>query len=231
MTACSPRSYHHGDLRKTLLDAAVRHIDAQGTEGLSLRALAREAGVSPTAPYRHFENRTALLAAIATEGFIELREHIGLEDDSIRDRPLLVLYESSLGYVSYARGNAVKYHLMFGDAIGDFSDYEALIVAARRCYGQFEGMLAACVDAGVLEDIPIRELGGTVWSLLHGMAGVVMAADRRLEHPGAVGWKDLPPLEAQQRVLEAPGRAIVRLLRGLVIDADALTELERRAGL
>ena len=64
--------YHHGDLRTTLLRAAEAHIALEGTERLSLRALAREAGVSATAPYRHFDDRQALLVALATDGFDEL---------------------------------------------------------------------------------------------------------------------------------------------------------------
>lgn len=225
------KSYHHGDLRKTLIDAAVRHIDAHGTEGLSLRALAREAEVSATAPYRHFENRTILLAAIAAEGFAELEASMCRDPERLAREPLMVLHESGLAYIGYARRNSVKYHLMFGDAIGDFSAHEPLLDAARSCYLAFESILVAGIRGGVLIDIDPRELGGTVWSLVHGIAGVVMAAERKLATSAPDFWRDVPPLEAQQRVLAAPEKALIRLTRGVVIDPQALAEVERRAGL
>lgn len=229
--APAAKSYHHGDLRKTLIDAAVRHIDAHGTEGLSLRALAREADVSATAPYRHFENRTTLLAAVAAEGFAELEASMESDPERLLSEPLMVLHESGLGYIDYARRNSVKYHLMFGDAIGDFSLHEPLLEAARSCYLTFEAILVAGIRGGVLVDIDPRELGGTVWSVVHGLAGVVMAAQRKAAASEPEFWRDIAPLEAQQRILAAPEKALVRLTRGLVIDPAALAAVERRAGL
>lgn len=229
--ASASKSYHHGDLRKTLIEAAVRHIDAHGTEGLSLRALAREAEVSATAPYRHFENRTTLLAAIAAEGFAELEASMDCDPERLRREPLMVLHESGLGYIDYARRNSVKYHLMFGDAIGDFTPFEPLLEAARSCYLTFESILVAGIRGGVLIDIDPRELGGTVWSAVHGLAGVVMAAERKAAASAPDFWRDVPPMEAQQFVLAAPEKALVRLTRGLVIDPVALVAVERRAGL
>ena len=225
------RSYHHGDLRQTLIDAAVRHIEQQGTEGLSLRALAREAGVSATAPYRHFESRTALLAAIATQGFEELCLALAQDEDRLRAEPLLVLFESGLAYVDYARRNAVKYHLMFGDAIGDFSPYEELTDAAEASYQRFEGILRVGIETGALESVEIPEFGGTVWSLVHGLAGVVMAGDRKRVQVPAAHLDTLAPLQAQQRVLAAPERALARLMGGIVRDTEAFEVVRRRAGL
>ena len=70
------RTYHHGDLRNALLDAARKILDEQTLGDLSLRAVARRAGVSHAAPYRHFPNHEALLVELAKEGFAELREGI-----------------------------------------------------------------------------------------------------------------------------------------------------------
>ena len=66
------KSYHHGDLKHTLIKAACQHLAKAGAESLSLRALARDAGVSQTAPYRHFKTKSSLFAAIAATGFDEL---------------------------------------------------------------------------------------------------------------------------------------------------------------
>src|SRR3972149_3564682 len=67
-------SYHHGNLRRALLDAALELVETQGAEALTLRAAARRAGVSPAAPYRHFADKRTLLAAVAEEGFRALTE-------------------------------------------------------------------------------------------------------------------------------------------------------------
>ncbi len=69
MTSSSNSNYHHGNLRQELMELAERHLIEGGVGDLSLRALAREIGVSQTAPYRHFRDKNALLAALATEGF------------------------------------------------------------------------------------------------------------------------------------------------------------------
>ena len=69
-------NYHHGELRQLLMDSALVHIASHGTEILSLRSLAREANVSPTAPFRHFANKHALFVALATEGFQRLEERV-----------------------------------------------------------------------------------------------------------------------------------------------------------
>ena len=230
MTGAEERSYHHGDLRDTLMLAAVRHIEQHGTEGLSLRALAREAGVSPTAPYRHFENRQALLAGLATRGFEELGAHMEAEPERLRREPALVFFEAGLTYVAYARAHGVKYHLMFGDTIGDFSDHEELREAAETCYGHFEAILIAGIEARVLLQIDVRELGGVVWSMVHGIAGMLIAGDHKRAQTLPAHLRTMAPMDAQQRIVDAPGRALLRLSRGLFIDAAALTELELRVG-
>lgn len=228
MGTAEARAYHHGDLRKTLLDEAVRHIDREGTEGLSLRALAREAGVSSTAPYRHFDNRQALLAALATEGFRELGERMETDPARLTGEPAVVFFEAGMTYVTYARENGVKYHLMFGDTIGDFGDHEELLEAAQTCYGHFEAMLQAGIDTGVLLQIPVRELGAAVWSMVHGIAGMLIAGDRKRAAGPDAKSRGTAAMAAQQQVVEAPGRVLLRLSRGIIIDDAALTALEER---
>lgn len=219
------RSYHHGDLRKTLLETCCTHIANQGTEGLSLRALAREAGVSPTAPYRHFDSRHALLAALATEGFDELGASMGAI--SMED-PVPAFFECALAYVRYAEANPVKYHLMFGDVIGDFSRHEELITAARQCYGHLARILAAGVASGDLRQDDPDELGGTVWAVVHGLAGLVITARAKAAQAPMEDLLQVPPLRAQQAVAAAPERAVLRMLEGLVADPACLAGLQQR---
>ena len=73
-------AYHHGNLRQALMDEALMCIREQGADKLSLRALARQVGVSQAAPYRHFEDKVALLSALASDGFQRLANEIGLHE-------------------------------------------------------------------------------------------------------------------------------------------------------
>lgn len=219
------RTYHHGDLRKTLLETCCAHIASQGTEGLSLRALAREAGVSPTAPYRHFDSRHALLAALATEGFEELAARMSAV---VLHDPVQACFDCSLAYVHYAQDNPVKYHLMFGDLIGDFSGHDELIAAARDCYGHLEKVLALGLASGDLRQDDPDELSGTVWAMVHGLAGLAIAAKAKADQKPIEEILQIPPLRAQQAVAAAPERVLLRLLEGLVADPARLTELKAR---
>src|SRR5271155_5863697 len=72
--AVEPKPYHHGDLRRALMDSADAILERDGPNALSLRAVAREAGVSPAAPYHHFKDKDELLSAIAHEGFSRLKQ-------------------------------------------------------------------------------------------------------------------------------------------------------------
>lgn len=219
------RAYHHGDLRKTLLEACCKHIECQGTEGLSLRALAREAGVSATAPYRHFDNRQALLAALASEGFRELAGRI--EGVPAAD-PIEALFYGGLAYVRYAEANPVKYHLMFGDVIGDFSDHAELLEAACDCYARLEAILEAGLASGSLRCDSLPELGGTVWALLHGLSGLVITARTKAAQMAPEVVAQVAPLCAQQRVADAPERVLLRLIEGLVADPSSLRHLQKK---
>ncbi len=221
-------AYHHGDLRKTLMEACCTHIAEHGTEGLSLRALAREAGVSATAPYRHFDSRQSLLAALATEGFEELASSMDrevLEGDSV-----CALFEMGRAYVRYARQNPVKYHLMFGGAVGDFSAFESLLVAANDCYAVLEGILLQGQQHGDLCDGSLAELGGTVWAMVHGLAGLTISAEEKQLVCAEGPVPDGPPLRAQHAVATAPERALLRLMEGLVKDRSRLAPLQREWG-
>jgi len=96
-------TYHHGDLRAALLKAAGRILEKQGPHAISLRDLARGADVSHNAPYRHFADRQALLAALADEGFALLAEE--LEGKAWR--------EQAVAYVRFALANRERFRLMF----------------------------------------------------------------------------------------------------------------------
>lgn len=164
--------YHHGELPETLITLALQHIAEQGTEKLSLRALAREAGVSATAPYRHFPTKKCLLAAIATQGFQRLHRQITVASESdadVDDRFVAM----GVAYINFAVENPISYKLMFGSVLGDFTEYESLHEAAVASYDQVQRMLQEVIDAHRLA-YEVVQLGGVVWAGVHGVASLLL---------------------------------------------------------
>lgn len=170
MTGAS-RPYHHGDLRQVLLAAALSQIEAEGMASLSLRALARLAGVSAAAPYRHFDSKRTLLAALAQQGFEGLGQQLILARDAqtgSNERFLAV----GLAYVEFAVANPTSYHLMFGSVIDDFSEYDGLRISAEDSFSVLLGLLRELIEAGGGGDLSLDVLGGATWSAVHGIASL-----------------------------------------------------------
>lgn len=156
-------SYHHGDLRTALISAAVDILEAG--EPYSLRAVARRAGVSPTAPYRHFTDREALDSAVAVEGFKDLREQLAQTLASHTDVTAApeALAELGVAYVNFALRRPAVFRLMFGNEC-DQSD-SARVQASQALHTvlneALERMLPAKASA---------ELATALWGLAHGLA-------------------------------------------------------------
>jgi AcrR family transcriptional regulator len=112
IAAAEARPYHHGDLRRGLVDAARRILEADGPIALSLRAVAREAGVSPAAPYHHFKDKGELLDAVALEGWEALGEALAQARDTAGPQGIVVA-ELGVAYVCFARDNPALYRVMY----------------------------------------------------------------------------------------------------------------------
>ena len=148
-------TYHHGDLPAALLRAAGRTLEKRGIAALSLRETARRAGVSHNAPYRHFPDREALLAALAAEGFAMLGERL-------RGKPGREMGEA---YVHFALEQPQRFRLMFGGVL-PLGKYPELSGAAKGAY-------SALVEA--FKDLPRPELAAAAaWSLVHGLAHLLL---------------------------------------------------------
>jgi len=143
-------TYHHGELRQTVLQAAGEILEKEGLEALSVRELARRAGVSHNAPYRHFPDRASLHAALAAEGFEMLRH-------ALRSRPRREMGEA---YVGFALAHPERFRLMFGGLAG-------LEPRARQTY---EALLESFADLG--EDAPYA--AAAAWGLMHGLAHLLL---------------------------------------------------------
>lgn len=164
------RPYHHGDLRRALLDTALERIREAGSEGLTLRELARRAGVSHAAPYRHFPDRSALLAAVAEEGFAQLAA--AMQQAGERGRtPLGRLRRAGLAYVEFARASPAHFRMMFGpEAVG------AGGAAGLRTFSALAALVEGCQRAGDLRAGDSELLARMAWSLVHGIAELEAAS-------------------------------------------------------
>jgi AcrR family transcriptional regulator len=172
-------AYHHGDLRRAVIDAAVTVIARDGTDGLSLRDLARRLGVSHQAPYRHFADKDALLAAIAADGFARLTRALRAGPDPSA-APIAGLIEAGVTYVKFALDAPAYYRVMFATAASPHGaaprDRETDTSFAVLSYGIERGKAA-----GVLPDVPTRDIAVLAWTVVHGLA--MLGIDGKLGPP------------------------------------------------
>lgn len=158
----SPRRYHHGDLRAALLDAAADEIQAVGAARLSLRELARRAGVSHAAPAHHFGDKRGLFTALAAEGFRMLHGRTAEALDS--PEPLI---EAGRIYIEFALEHPAHFAVMFDDSLVNADEGEY----ARERATAFDRLFAAvqlATDVRSPEDLAAQSL--TAWALVHGLA-------------------------------------------------------------
>ncbi|WP_422028096.1 TetR/AcrR family transcriptional regulator [Pyruvatibacter mobilis] len=165
-------SYHHGDLKRELLAAARALLEEVGPEALSLRSVARAAGVSQAAPYHHFEDKDALLAALATEGFAELSQHM---DAQSRDAGTSGAHMGGLGagYILFAVRNPALFRLMHGPRFVAKEKYTELLETAAHSYEMLRAGVTACLgDAPTAQEIDTACTAA--WSLVHGASMLVV---------------------------------------------------------
>jgi AcrR family transcriptional regulator len=181
--ARKPRNrYHHGDLRRALLNEAVRTIRQEGVDALTLRTAGARLGVSRTAMYRHFADKSALLAAVATEGFRLLREKLS---DAWTSGGHGVQGFAAMGvaYVDFAVDNPSHYRVMFGGFVrGECRDLELLTQANGAFQSLVDALVSLQEQQRVRADDPLR-LAQFVWATVHGVA--MLAVDGQLQNQGA----------------------------------------------
>lgn len=162
--------YHHGDLRRSLVAAGRALLERQGAAQLSLRQVAQAAGVSPAAPYAHFADRTALLAAIAETGFADFRAALwragGRSGMSAAER----LQAMAVAYVLFAHDHPALFRLMFGPELADLTPHPTLREAATASFA----VLQQAVGSGKAQRRPHQEAAVAAWALVHGLAVLIL---------------------------------------------------------
>jgi AcrR family transcriptional regulator len=174
--------YHHGDLRAALREAAENLLQEIGTEGVTLRAVARAAGVSHAAPYRHFSSKEDLLAEVARAGFDQLRERLAAVrgEDSVR--------AAGAAYVRFALEQPAHFELMFGPYIKDFGRHPELARAAGLSFEELVEIIAAEQREGRVTAGSVEEHATFAWSAVHGLATLAI---RRRMGPDVEGRIDI----------------------------------------
>lgn len=157
------RRYHHGDLDAALIRAAGKILEKEGVEALSLREVARRAGVSHNAPYRHFPNRESLLAALAADGYAMLGR---AQREAAVAGGLRGMGEA---YVRFALQRPQLFRLMFGGQV-QISKHPALREVATQTFAGLSGALAARVP----EAQGARDASIAAWALVHGLAQLLL---------------------------------------------------------
>jgi AcrR family transcriptional regulator len=172
------RTYHHGNLRAALVQAALELVEEAGSPALSLRAIAAAAGVSRAAPYAHFRDRRALLSAVANAGFERLALGMTAADD-----PAATPRERFVGigraYVRFALDNPHLFKLMFSAELETRTDQPAIEGSAT--YDLFSGSLAT-LSRGVTPATGSVAMEAMAWSMIHGLAFLLI--EGRLPVPG-----------------------------------------------
>jgi len=190
------RPYHHGDLRQTIIDTAMEMLAESDDWQFTLREIARRAGVSHAAPYKHFPDKAALLGEIALIGFDRLRDAFLEADSTSADDLPRAFAAKARAYIEFGRQNPALYRLMFG---GELSKAENVHLNTRAL-GAFDtliDLLARGQAKGFISKRPVRGQATAVWAQLHGLT--MLSLDGLLR-PEKVG--DNPIEEALQTLRE-----------------------------
>jgi AcrR family transcriptional regulator len=170
MDVTTPKPYHRENLRAALIEAGLAILAEEGVNALTLRAAARRANVSHNAPYRHFADKDALLAAIAEEGFETLAAALKRAITPYVDDPRRAFEEAGWAYVQFALAHPDHLRVMFSGIAPDAQAYPGLGAAGMRAFAQLVGVIESAQQAHVFVTMPPRQLAVAAWALVHGLA-------------------------------------------------------------
>lgn len=195
----SKSNYHHGDLRRALTDAALEIIAEKDIESLSLREVARRVGVSHTAPYRHFPDKDALVAAVAQEGFEALKGELEAALQAHPSQPITQLQATGIAYVKYAITHRSHYRIMFGVYINCAEErFPSLYQVAMQTLQVPYDAIVAGQAAGLIKMTDPKKLTWTVWSIVHGLATLLM--DQQIPVSNAIAVDELATFVTQSLI-------------------------------
>lgn len=167
-----PRPYHHGSLRRALIDAGIEVLTETGPGGLTLRGVAQRAGVSHAAPYAHFADKQALLAAVSAEGYRMLYDRLVAATAGREGDPRAQLLEAACAYLGFAREHPAHFRITLSGLVERQADHPEYLSIAHRCFDLVRGVVRACQRAGALGAGEEDQVAVAVWALVHGLASL-----------------------------------------------------------
>lgn len=178
--ATAKLAYHHGDLRAALIESALEIIEEIGPQGMTIREVARRAGVSHAAPYRHFADKDELIVAVVEHGFGLLHHKMQVARDGAGDDPLAQFAASGDAYVDFALSYPTYYRVMFSGDLLNSSGNESLRHTSTAAFAQMKEDLRTCQELGVLREGDPMLQAISIVSSVHGF--VQLANDNRIAH-------------------------------------------------
>lgn len=173
-------NYHHGDLRNTLIRAGAEILLNEGAAALTLRRVARQAGVSHSAPYAHFPDKQSLIAAISTKGYEDLLDILQSVVNRFQVDPARMLLEFAYAYSEFAIANPAYFKLMFSGILEDEHEYKDFENLSTRGFNLLLDVVRICQNACVLEKMDTEIQALNLWSLVHGHAALFL--ERQFSH-------------------------------------------------
>ena len=198
-------AYHHGDLHQQAHDQALAVLRLEGDGAISLRAIAKQIGVSAPALYRHYADRESLLAELAISGFAALRQQLLSVD---QHAPRAALIGIGLAYVAFAQSEPNLYRLMFGGRVLPKGAHPRLDQAGLDAFNVLQDTIARGQRAGYLKPAPLALMTATAWSLVHGLSQLTIDGH-------------LPNADAEPQLAEG---ITSLLLEGAIAHTDAHTD-------
>ena len=174
------QKYHHGDLKNALIAAGIDILSKEGVQALSLRAVAQRAGVSHAAPYAHYADKQALIAAISTEGYRRLYDTLQAIGERYAGDPARQLVEGAWAYVQFALHDPAHFKITFSSAIEKEREYPDFVEISQQSFGQVVGIVERCQAAGILGAGAPDLLAVSVWGMVHGFVSLLL--EQQISH-------------------------------------------------
>lgn len=218
------RPYHHGDLRRALLEAALQLVAERGRPDFTLREVARLAGVSHNAPYNHFADKAELVAALTVEGFQQLEGALRSTYEQTTGSPMERTLALSGAYLRFAFDHPAAYSLLFRPELRQSSHNfrecdEAVKSAATTAFqALFDGLAASQQGGELRTDLSVEMLALSMWSTMHGLTTLL------LDHLLVENLEDHLPLEykavsSRDQAEQLMGHVIHILAQGLMVSS------------
>lgn len=161
--------YHHGRLKQALIEAGIEILAHEDVKHFSLRQVAKRAGVSHSAPYAHFADKQALIAAIATEGHKYMHAIITEIIDQYPEDPLRQLVEASYAYLDFGLEKSDLFKITYGGAVENEHDHPDLVEMAQKSFTAIRELVARCQQAGIFPTGDDRLIASNVWGSIYGL--------------------------------------------------------------